>query len=96
MTTLAEKIIGEPNKQRFVSLFMHMNSEDRKLIHHWSIDHDDSVSKVCFYMTLIGQGFIEFISDYTDRHNGDFRMYPYGAWICVELMIPDSSPDKLP
>jgi len=88
MSVVADNLVGQNLKQRYVPMFMHMNADDKKLIKRWRVDDEGSVTKVKFYMALVGQGFIEFVTAQTDKAGGAFRLYPEDMLVCVELSFP--------
>jgi hypothetical protein len=84
----AQKALAEVSKQDFTPIFMHMHPSDRKTIRYWNVSKEGNIAVIRFYSTLIGQGLLEFITEFTDKQQGAFRLYPDDSLICIEIKVP--------
>lgn len=87
------KALTENGKRNYVYLFRYMNPQDRKTIRYWKYRDEGNITVISFYSSLVGQGMIEFVTEFVEKYRGAFRLIPDDSLICIEMRI--QSPNTL-
>jgi hypothetical protein len=79
--------LAEAGKKDYPEILMRMNPQDRKTIKYWNVRDDENISIISLFSTLVGQGMLEFITEFVDRNRGAFRLFPDSGLICIEMKV---------